>query len=35
MVWVRGVDFEPVLATTAEVDGHVAALEELRRNLQR
>jgi glutathione synthase/RimK-type ligase-like ATP-grasp enzyme len=34
MVWVRGVDFEPVLATTAEVDGHVAALEELRRTLQ-
>jgi hypothetical protein len=35
MVWVRGVDFEPVLATTAEVDGHLAALEELRRTLQR
>jgi biotin carboxylase len=35
MVWIRGVDFEPVLATTDEIDGHVAALEELRRALHR
>jgi carbamoyl-phosphate synthase large subunit len=35
MVWIRGVDFEPVLATTAEIHGHVAALEELRRTLGR
>ena len=31
MVWIRGVDFEPVLTSLAEVDRHVAALEELRR----
>jgi len=33
MVWIRGVDFEPVLASIEEVDRHVAALEELRRAL--
>jgi carbamoyl-phosphate synthase large subunit len=33
MVWIRGVDFEPVLASMGEVDRHVAALEELRRAL--
>jgi 3-methyl-D-ornithine--L-lysine ligase PylC-like protein len=31
MVWVRGVDFEPVLTSVAEIDRHVACLEELRR----
>jgi hypothetical protein len=31
MVWVRGVDFEPVLTSVAEIDRHVARLEELRR----
>jgi 3-methyl-D-ornithine--L-lysine ligase PylC-like protein len=31
MVWVRGVDFEPVLTSLAEIDHHVARLEELRR----
>jgi hypothetical protein len=35
MVWIRGVDFEPVLTSTAEIDRHVAALEELRRRLDR
>ena len=35
MVWNRGVDFEPVLAPAAEIDRHVAALEELRRALHR
>ena len=35
MVWIRGVDFEPVLAPTAEIDRHRAALEELRRALDR
>jgi hypothetical protein len=33
MVWIRGVDFVPVLASAGEVDRHVAALEELRRTL--
>ena len=33
MVWIRGVDFEPVLASLAEVDRRVAELEELRRAL--
>jgi hypothetical protein len=31
MVWVRGVDFEPVLTSVAEIDRHVARLEELKR----
>jgi hypothetical protein len=35
MLWIRGVDFEPVLTSVAEVDRHVAALEELRRRLDR
>jgi glutathione synthase/RimK-type ligase-like ATP-grasp enzyme len=35
MVWIRGVDFEPVLTTEAEIDRHVAALEDLRRTLHR
>jgi len=35
MVWIRGVHFEPVLAPAAEIDRHVAALEELRRALDR
>jgi carbamoyl-phosphate synthase large subunit len=35
MVWIRGVDFEPVLAPAAEIDRHLAALEELRRALDR
>ena len=35
MVWIRGVDFEPVLAPAAEIDRHRAALEELRRALDR
>jgi hypothetical protein len=35
MVWIRGVDFEPVLASLDEVDRHQAALEELRRTLGR
>ena len=35
MVWIRGVDFEPVLAPAAAVDAHRAALEELRRALER
>jgi carbamoyl-phosphate synthase large subunit len=30
-VWVRGVDFEPVLTSVEEIDRHVAALEELKR----
>jgi hypothetical protein len=30
-VWVRGVDFEPVLTSVEEVQRHVAALEELKR----
>jgi carbamoyl-phosphate synthase large subunit len=32
-VWIRGVDFEPVLTTTGEIERHVAELEELRRTL--
>jgi glutathione synthase/RimK-type ligase-like ATP-grasp enzyme len=32
MVWIRGVDFEPVLTSLAEIDGHVAVLEGLRRD---
>jgi hypothetical protein len=32
-VWVRGVDFEPVLTSVEEVDRHAAALEELKRAL--
>jgi glutathione synthase/RimK-type ligase-like ATP-grasp enzyme len=32
-VWIRGVDFEPVLTSRAEIDRHVAELEELRRAL--
>jgi carbamoyl-phosphate synthase large subunit len=27
MVWIRGIDFEPVLAARAEIERHVAALE--------
>jgi carbamoyl-phosphate synthase large subunit len=30
-VWIRGVDFEPVLTCQAEIDRHVAELEDLRR----
>ena len=32
MVWIRGVDFEPVLTSMEEIDRHAAALEELRRS---
>jgi hypothetical protein len=32
MVWIRGVEFEPVLSSLAEVDEQVARLEELRRH---
>lgn len=32
-VWIRGVDFEPVLTSRAEIDRHVAELEELRRQI--
>jgi hypothetical protein len=35
MVWIRGVDFEPVLVPAAEIDRHVAVLEELRRAIGR
>jgi glutathione synthase/RimK-type ligase-like ATP-grasp enzyme len=35
MVWIRGVDFEPVLTSVDELDRHVAALEDLRRTLDR
>jgi carbamoyl-phosphate synthase large subunit len=33
MLWIRGVDFEPILTSVAEVDRHVAALETLRRRI--
>lgn len=32
-VWIRGVDFEPVLTSTGEIERHVAELEELQRTL--
>jgi hypothetical protein len=32
MVWIRGMDFEPVLSSLAEIDQQVASLEELRRH---
>jgi biotin carboxylase len=32
MVWIRGVDFEPVLTSLEEIDRHAAVLEELRRS---
>jgi hypothetical protein len=32
-VWIRGVDFEPVLTSRAEIDRHVAGLEELQREI--
>jgi glutathione synthase/RimK-type ligase-like ATP-grasp enzyme len=35
MVWIRGVDFEPVLTSVAEIDRQVAALEDLRRAIAR
>jgi carbamoyl-phosphate synthase large subunit len=34
-VWIRGVDFEPVLTCRAEIDRHVAELEELQRAIGR
>jgi glutathione synthase/RimK-type ligase-like ATP-grasp enzyme len=34
-VWIRGVDFEPVLTSSAEIERHVAELEELRRTISR
>lgn len=33
MVWIRGMDFEPVLASTDEIEQHVKALEELKGSL--
>ena len=32
MVWIRGVDFEPVLSSLAEIDEQVTKLEELQRH---
>lgn len=34
MVWIRGIDFEPVLASMEDIDKNVAALEELKKTLQ-
>jgi carbamoyl-phosphate synthase large subunit len=33
MVWIRGIDFEPVLASMEDIDKNVAALEELKKSL--
>ena len=33
MVWIRGMDFEPVLTTVDEIEAHVAKLKELRESL--
>lgn len=33
MVWIRGIDFEPVLCSMADIDKNVADLEELRKQL--
>lgn len=33
MVWIRGMDFEPVLASMEDIDKNVAALEELKKAL--
>jgi hypothetical protein len=34
-VWIRGVDFEPVLTSSAEIERQVAELEELKRTISR
>jgi len=33
MVWIRGIDFEPVLASMEEIDKNVADLEKLKKEL--
>jgi carbamoyl-phosphate synthase large subunit len=35
MVWIRGIDFEPVLCSMAEVEANVAALKALRSEIHR
>jgi hypothetical protein len=33
MVWIRGIDFEPVLASAEEIEKNVADLEKLKKEL--
>ncbi|HUS25908.1 MAG TPA: hypothetical protein VMY99_00995 [Nevskiaceae bacterium] len=33
MVWIRGMDFEPVLTSTKEIAKHVSALEDMKKEL--